>query len=257
MEAGKNYDVFVDAEWKRMFKMSRELFRKIAVESGLPMPICAIAPPGTVQHLEAELFGDYPWIDRIKIGNILKGASDELISRVASALKPVDIEKYWNGGMPFNNLEWAKSQRKQLNKLIKQYGTHLKWLQKQLDKKSLPLPPAVKTEMQKSATALHDAIEIAKAYIRLFDTLNSRWKPDGTDYSQITRNPYWNSIITPVAKLIDEAKAQRTRTSAGTLEVNFVADKSRYRLLADLLHLAYPWAWKNDATTLKQLKQRV
>lgn len=250
-EKEKDYDALVLANWNYMSDLAREGFRVSALEAGLrDASVSAIAMPGTVQRAEQTAFGDYPNVDFGEIRKILKGAPDDLIYRVASALKPVDIKKHWNeGSLPYIQQKWARDQKKQLKALNKQYGVHLAWLQKQLEKRTLPLPPLVRAEINMSVVSLQDAVELSNAYIRFFGTTEARWKKDGKEYAKITTNPYWIKILKDVAALVDEVLADRNSY--------LLSDTGRYRLLADLLHLAYPWAWGRDAAALKLLRERI
>jgi hypothetical protein len=244
MDKGKDYDALAKADWES----------GLIFETVILFPLKSREPQSeSIKRLymdnALESSGDnLSNIEKQVIKKILVDATDDLINRVAIALKPSDIGQKWFVGYNSFLHRWSLPQRKILNHLIKYYGPHLKWLQNQIDKTNPPLERMVKMELQKSATALHDAIELARAHIRIINKLPTKWKQDGTEYSQITRNPYWNSIIQSVKALIDEAREDRNNYR--------LSDESPYRLLAELLHLAYPWAWKRDNATVKLLRER-
>ncbi len=260
----KDYDAIVSEDWKQVeqdlkYIASISLATSLKEKGAYIPPALGNAQSGITSDATYEGFSRFvvstkfdisPHVDKDSIKKILIGATDVLIDRVAGALMPTNIEKSWREGHgPFLQLEWIRGQLKQLNELIKQHGFHLKWLQKQLDNKKYPLPRSIKTELQTSANALKDSIELARAYIRLFGLQRTRWKKDGKEYAQLTSNPYWSGILKDVALLIDEAKADRKNY--------LLSDISRYRLLAELLHLAYPWVWNRGTSTLKLLRERV
>jgi len=250
METKKDYDAIARAGWERIVSTIWNGCGGEAKLTGHEKGIPQNAHIEALRRMKADLFGGhYSNINRDKLREILIGSSDDLIERVAITLKPVNIEEKWSDGLSFIVYDWTKQQRKTLNKLIKQYGTHLCWLQKQIDQDGPPLTLVVKSELQNSAMALKDSVELSRAYIRLFDELPARWNKEGKEYSTITSHPYWNNILKSTMALIDEALSDRSNYRIGS--------KSRYRILADLLHLAYPWAWVANKATLKLLRGRV
>lgn len=260
----KDYDAIVEVDWKQV-EQDMKTIMSASLASSLKNDGVFIPPAlgrnkagitsdatyeGYSRFVVSTEFDTSPHISKDEIRKILNGAPDDLIDRVASALMPTDIEKNWQENhYPFMKLKWLRGQLKQLNQLIKQHGFHHKWLQKQLDNKKYPLPHPLRTELQTSANALKDSVELARAYIRLFERQKTRWRTNGEEYAQLTRNPYWSTIINAVAALVYETHADRN--------CFLMSDTSPYRLIADLLHLAYPWVWKNDLNTLKLLRERV
>lgn len=251
MKTPEDYDAIARLWWEGILKLAWE---DTGGESALASFSAGIPLQGQedelfrlLQEQRADLLGSPPSLDRQGVKNILVGVSADLIERVAIALKPVDIESKWFYGLSYGFFDWTKDRRKSLNNFIKQYGPHMGWIQAQVNQNNSPLPSAIRMELQKSGIALYEAVQLAKAYVRLFDELPTRWEKSGKEYSKITGNPYWNDIIRPTLALIDEAlKAPNGwRISA-----------SKHRLLADLLHLAYPWAWGRDEHTLRLLRER-
>jgi len=255
MDKVKDYDAIAKAGWKSLlefgWKASGEEAKLASFSKGIPQLEQVMA----LQRRKDDLFGGhYSSVDLGAIEKILVGASDDLIKRVAEILKPIDIEQRWFKGLSFAFYEWTRQQRKELNYLIKMHGAHLAWIHERILNQRGSLFGAlggatVEAELRTSATALKDAVELARAYIRLFDALPTRWNRNGKDYSQITSHPYWTDIIRSTMALVDEALSDRSNYRIGS--------RSKYPILADLLHLAYPWAWVANKANLKLLRGRV
>lgn len=160
--------------------------------------------------------------DRHKVASVLKGFSDDAVSRICKVIIPVNIARLWDeSSYVFRKIETARQTRKELNTTIKKLSSHVK----ECDESNYY--PLIVLEPMKETLA------IATAYRDFLDSelKKSRFKNDGDEYKNLTSREEWNPIIIKVADIVKETMSYK-------IEAN-----RRFSLTAELLAAIYPWCW--------------
>lgn len=240
----KDYDAIVRADWDSIDVQIRQYLRnatrEIAESAGLKVGAIA-APAGTVSVYRAEielLDAAYPEIDHAAIASILKesGIPDEAVEPVCKAITPArDLEKLWADGWPYAKLQLAVKMKNNLNDFLK-HTTGL-----------IVHSVAMKTFPGIVVNSLQDAVESAKAYVKLLDSeiqQNGGLRTDNKTQFTTKHHPAWKQIYSAVVRIIIEYHS-------------YYGSKSPYSMTARLMAAAYPWYWGHEHISQEKASEHI
>lgn len=229
----KDYDAIARADWEAIDEPIRQYLRnatcEIADKNGLKVGAIA-APAGTISLYRAELElldAAYPEIDHVAIASILKesGIPDEAIEPVCRAITPErNLEKLWADGWPYAKMQLAVKMKNEMNRFLKHTAG--------LIERSAAMKPFPRIV----ANPLHDAVETAKAYVKLLDEeirQNGALRTDNKTQFRTRHHPAWKKIYSAVAAVVLRYTA-------------YYDSKSPYTITARLMAAAYPWYWGHE-----------